>query len=74
MHSTYEAAEQPRCITGILAPLSPVLAVPNVTAHPSTASVPITVLVYSGPLLCGFNASVKGLTERTGQTDGVTDA
>ena len=25
---------------------SPLLAVPNVTAHPSTASVPITVLLY----------------------------
>ena len=37
------------------------LAVPNVTAHPSTASVPITVLLYSGPLLCGFNVPVKGL-------------
>ena len=35
--------------------LRPLLAVPNVTAHPSTASVPITVLLYSGPLLCGFN-------------------
>jgi len=31
----------------------PLLAVPNVTAHPSTASVPITVL------LCGFNV-LKG--------------
>ena len=28
------------------APPSPLLAVPNVTAHPSTASVPITVLLY----------------------------
>jgi len=26
---------------------------PNVTAHPSTASVPIIVLPYNGPLLCG---------------------
>jgi len=34
---------------------SPLLAVPNITAHPSTASVPITVLLYGGPLLCGFN-------------------
>jgi len=25
------------------------------TAHPSTASVPVTVLLYNGPLLCGFN-------------------
>jgi len=28
------------------------LAVPNVTAHASTASVPINVLLYNGPLLC----------------------
>ena len=44
-------------------PPRPLLAVPNVTtAHPSTASVPITVLLYNGPLLCGFNVPVKGLT------------
>ena len=43
-------------------PSSPLLAVPNVTAHPSTASVPITVLLYDGPLLCGFNVAIKGLT------------
>ena len=42
------------------APPSPLLVVPNVTAHPSTASVPITV--YDGPLLCGFNEAIKGLT------------
>ena len=31
-------------------------------AHPSTASVPITVwLLYDGPLLCGFNVALKGL-------------
>jgi len=41
---------------------SPLLAVPNVTTHPSTASVPITVLLYDGPLLCGFNVAIKGLT------------
>ena len=34
---------------------------PNVTAHPSTASVPITVLPYDGPLLCGFNVPIKAL-------------
>jgi len=34
------------------APPSPLLAVLNVTAHPSTASVPVTVLLYDGPLLC----------------------
>jgi len=28
-------------------PPRPILAVPNVTAHPSTASVPITVLLYN---------------------------
>jgi len=31
------------------------LAVPNATAHQSTASAQITVLLYNGPLLCGFN-------------------
>jgi len=42
-------------------PPRPLLSVPNVTAHPSTASVPITVLMYNGPfMLCGFNAPVKG--------------
>ena len=41
-------------------PPSPLLAVPNVTAHPSTASVPITVLLHDGPLLCGFNVPMKG--------------
>ena len=30
----------------------PFLAVPNVTAHPSTASVPITVLLYYGICCC----------------------
>jgi len=39
----------------------PLLAVPNVTAHPSTATVPITVLLYNDPLLCGFNVPIKGL-------------
>jgi len=40
---------------------STVLAVPNVTAHPSSTSVSITVLLYNCPLLCGFNVPVKGL-------------
>ena len=44
-----------------VAPPSPLLTVPNETAHPSTASVPITVLLYDGPLLCGFNVAIKGL-------------
>jgi len=30
------------------------------------ASVPITVLLYNGPLLCGFNVPVKGLTAIAG--------
>jgi len=42
---------------------SPLLTVPNVTAHPSTASVPVTVLLYDGPLLCCFNVAIKGLRE-----------
>jgi len=40
----------------------PLLGVPNVTAHLSTASVPITVLLYDGPLLCGFNVAIKELS------------
>jgi len=43
-------------------PPSPLLAVPNVTAHLSAASVPITVLLYDGPLLCGFNVMIKGIS------------
>jgi len=40
-------------------PPRPLLAVPNVTVPPSTASVPVTVLLYSGPLRCGFNTPVN---------------
>ena len=36
----------------------------NVTAYPSTASVPITVLLYNGPLLYGFNVGSKGLSKQ----------
>jgi len=36
----------------------------NVTAHPSTASVPITVLLYDGPLLCSFNVAIKDLSKK----------
>jgi len=43
------------------APPRPLIAVPNVTAHPSTASVPNTVLLYNSPLLCGFSVPIKGL-------------
>ena len=45
-----------------VAPPSTLLAVPNVTTHASTASVPITVLLYDGPLLCGFNVAIKWLS------------
>ena len=52
------------------APPSPLLlAVSNVTAHPSTANVPITVLLYDSPLLCGFNVAIKGLICYTNATD-----
>jgi len=37
------------------AQLGPLLAVPNVTANQSTTSVPISVSLYNGPLLCDFN-------------------
>ena len=55
-------------------PTSPFLAVPNVTAHPSTASVPITVLLYDGPLLCVTQENILPnfsllLGRRNGQTD-----
>jgi len=40
--------------------LRPLLTVPNITAHPLTASVPITVLLYNGPLFCDYNVSLKG--------------
>ena len=35
-------------------------AVPNVKSHPSTASVLITVMLYIGPLLSGYNMPIKG--------------
>jgi len=38
----------------------PLLAVSNVTVHPSTASVHITALLYNGPLLYGFVRPLKG--------------
>ena len=34
----------------------------TVTAHPSTASVPINILLYNG-LLCGFNVPIKWLIQ-----------
>ena len=44
-----------------LQPARPLLAVPNVTTYPSTASVPTTVLMYNGPLLYRFNVLFKWL-------------
>ena len=49
-------------------PLKLILAVPNVTAHPSMASVLIAVLLYNSPLLCGFNVGIKGLMHCIPQT------
>ena len=40
----------------------PFLGVPNVTAHPSMASISISVLLYDGLFLCGFNVAIRGLT------------
>ena len=42
-------------------PPRPFLVVSTVTAHPSVASLPITVLLYNGPMMCGFNVPIKGL-------------
>ena len=42
-------------------PPRPILAVPNLTAHPSTASVLITVLLYNGPLLCDLICSYNSV-------------
>ena len=44
------------------APPSPLIAVPNVTAYPSTPSVQSTVLLYDGLLLNRFNVAITGLT------------
>jgi len=39
---------------GGFSPHRPLLAVPNVTPHPLTASVPITVLLHNGPVAVRF--------------------
>ena len=44
----------------------PIVSYRIVTAHPSTASVQITVLVYNSSLLCSLNVSIKGLKSSTG--------
>jgi len=40
-------------------PIKALLAVPKVTAHPSVASVPITILLYNDPMLCGLMCPLK---------------
>jgi len=45
-----------QCEVGTLA--TDAWGVPNVTAYPSVASVPIVVLLYNGPLLQAFVYSV----------------
>jgi len=45
-------------------PPRPLLAVPNVTAHPSTACLPITVSLYTCTLLRGFSVPIKGLIKQ----------
>ena len=44
-------------------PPRPLPAVPNVTAHPLTPSVPITVSLYNGPLLCCFKGVLQSKQE-----------
>jgi len=43
-------------------------------SHPSTASVPISVLLYNCPLLCGFNVPIRALTteKESQRTDWLT--
>jgi len=51
---------------GDWAGLQPTQAPPRCTkcnSHPSMASVPITVLLYNGPLLCGFNVPMERLKQ-----------
>ena len=63
--SSYNSRWWVGCYICYRGPPSPLLAVPNVTVHPSMASVPITVLLYNGPLLCVFNVGIKGLSMNT---------
>ena len=50
-----------RLVLGGLGPRQSRLRNTKLTAHPSTASVLINVLLYDAPLLCGFNVAIKGL-------------
>jgi len=49
-------------VTSLLSP-SWLYQMSSITAHPSTASVPIAVLLYNGLLLCGFNVPSKVSTD-----------
>jgi len=51
---------------GDSAGVQPAQAPPHCTkcnSPPIMANVPITVLLYSGPLFCGFNVPIKGLND-----------
>ena len=39
------------------------------TVYSSTASVPITVLLHDGPLLCGFNVPIERFTLQVTKSD-----
>ena len=51
-----------RGLGGALARPGPSSLYQNVTLYPLTANVTTSVLLYNGPLLCGFNVPIKGLT------------
>ena len=55
-------------------PPRPLLAVPNVTSHPSTASVQITGLLYcSAVLMCPLTSNMVNTIFVTGQGDGYNE-
>ena len=56
LHLVQQGGAWPGC-----GPAPSLLAVPNVTAHPSMASVPVAVLPYDGLLLYDFNVAIRGL-------------
>jgi len=58
LHLVVYSKEGPRRIRSLPRPL---VDVSNAAVHPSTASVPFTILLYDGLLLCGFNVPFKGL-------------
>jgi len=64
LRGNYSATSNNMKLDCMAGPQPALLAVPNVTAHPLAASVPITALLYNGSLLCGFNVGIKGLRTR----------